>query len=63
MLVLPAASFPCDDDDNNCDQYCSMASGSPLCSCETGYLLGEDEKTCDGEVSSSVATIYVPQHL
>lgn len=36
-----------------------MASGSAVCSCRAGYVPGDDEKTCDGEVSRSVGTTPV----
>ena len=37
---------PCGE--NDCEQLCANIDGSPVCSCNTGYVLAKDEKLCDG---------------
>ena len=33
---------------DGCDQICTNTNGSFYCSCNTGYRLNVDNKTCDG---------------
>lgn len=38
---------PCDLGDNGgCQHVCSKKGSDVLCSCEEGFELGDDEKTC-----------------
>ncbi len=38
----------CGEDTDGCAQNCTNNNGSFLCSCGTGYSLGEDNLRCDG---------------
>ena len=37
----------CGEDTDGCAQNCTNNNGSSLCSCGTGYSLGEDNLRCD----------------
>ena len=41
----------------NCSQVCTNTNGSYFCECNTGYLLAEDDMTCNGECSSNKALV------
>ena len=34
--------------DHECDQVCTNTDGSFVCSCDDGYLLQADGRTCEG---------------
>ena len=38
----------CDKENGGCDDICLNSEGSFECSCEDGYALNEDGKTCSG---------------
>ena len=42
--------FACESGTNPCDQICvvDQQTGSPVCSCLSGYTINADEITCDG---------------
>jgi len=40
--------------DHECDQGCNNTVGSYSCSCDDGYLLGTDGRTCEGKPTHSV---------
>ena len=39
----------CSTNKGNCSQICTNTDGSYVCSCQSGYLLGADRKTCNGK--------------
>ena len=39
----------CSAVNRNCSQICTNITGSYVCSCHSGYLLGEDNQTCNGK--------------
>ena len=39
---------------HDCDQLCSNTDGSYTCSCNNGFTLDEDGKTCHGQYSVSM---------
>ena len=42
----------CAVNNGGCDQNCTNTEGSFYCSCQMGYNLNEDGRTCDGENGS-----------
>ena len=42
---------------NNCQQECTNTEGSFTCSCQMGFVLGADQRTCDRE-----SVIYTHVH-
>ena len=47
----------------NCSQTCTNTNGSYLCSCNSGYTLNADNRTCHGWSDSTLASlrlIHVP---
>ena len=34
--------------DHGCQQWCNNTDGSYICSCDAGYELNDNGKTCDG---------------
>ena len=39
---------------SNCTQVCTNTIGSYLCDCNTGYIVGTDNATCNGKTSISI---------
>lgn len=39
----------CEADNGGCSHLCRHTSSGPVCSCNFGYQLDEDQKTCIGE--------------
>jgi len=39
----------CDSDNGGCSHHCRHGTLGPVCSCNQGYQLAEDLKTCLGE--------------
>ena len=46
----------CDLDNGGCDQICTNAEGSFKCSCEPGYALAPNNRSCEGMY---VCTLYI----
>ncbi|XP_077867756.1 uncharacterized protein LOC144357179 [Saccoglossus kowalevskii] len=45
--VPPVSVTPsCGMDNGGCEHQCQLTNGLETCSCDTGYVLNEDEKTC-----------------
>lgn len=44
----------CDDNNGGCFHHCDHSTNGPLCSCNQGYILDLDGKTCTGNVWSSI---------
>ena len=38
----------CANNNGNCEQLCNNTKGSFTCSCQSGYILNVDQRTCDG---------------
>ena len=38
----------CSDGTHNCSQICTNTPGSFICECNNGFLLDNDEATCNG---------------
>ena len=36
---------------NPCDQICTNSEGSFVCSCNDGYVLDDDQTSCNGKLS------------
>ena len=49
--VLPTAECP---RNNNCDQTCVLINATEQCSCNPGYMLCADSRTCYGEYIPSL---------
>ena len=47
----------CSGGSNKCDQTCTNTEGSYTCSCNSGYTLSSDGRSCNGMYSSSVQFI------
>ena len=51
---IPLLSFhssdinECASNNGNCEQLCNNTKGSFTCSCQLGYILNADQRTCDG---------------
>ena len=43
---------------NNCNQICNNTDGGFYCSCEEGYLLANDSKSCKGIIPTQTHLIY-----
>ena len=64
LLLAHAATVRCVDGKHNCEQECSNATGTAICSCRSGYALEEDEKTCNGTLNKqSFLIMYVRVHV
>ena len=42
----------CTMSSNPCDQNCTNNNGSFVCSCTNGYVLDDDQRSCDGKCVS-----------
>lgn len=40
----------CVDSNGGCDQICKHSPKGPVCSCQHGYRLQSDGKTCEGVI-------------
>lgn len=49
FCVISADIDECSLDSVNCDQLCSNSNGSYACSCRSGFVLNDNNYTCDGE--------------
>ena len=38
----------CESEDFYCEQICTNSDGSYTCSCRDGYILNDDDETCEG---------------
>ena len=38
----------CSSNNGNCSQICTNTNGSFICSCQIGYVLNADSRTCNG---------------
>ena len=61
----------CQTSNGGCAQNCANTIGSFICSCNSGYILNADSRTCDGKTtklclfvlaSNDVKSTYVLQH-
>ena len=41
----------CDDTYHGCHHTCLNTNGSYVCSCYNGFILSEDERSCEGNYS------------
>ena len=41
---------PCDSNNGGCSQTCTSIVGSFVCSCMIGYILGADNRICNGKL-------------
>lgn len=48
---------------SGCTQNCTNNIGSFTCSCNTGYALASDNKTCNGELDQKVSLIEFGLHF
>jgi len=46
-------------DPKSCQDYCENTDGAYTCSCNKGYKLKGDERTCEGEVHSFLNMFYI----
>ena len=54
IRLLFTAISRCDMFEVGCQQVCFMDHGQPKCSCQKGYKLNSDGRTCDGELKSTL---------
>ena len=55
----------CIEGSANCDQDCTNTIGSYMCSCNPGYHLASDGRTCNGKsvsVESPIGMLYTHFH-
>lgn len=38
----------CNSNNGGCEHNCNDSNGHVICTCQSGYHLGSDEKSCDG---------------
>ena len=48
LYIVSTDIDECSIGSNSCSQLCQNTIGSFDCSCQTGYIIGEDNKTCSG---------------
>ena len=48
MTLLHTDINECQQMNSTCDQLCTNTEGSFVCSCEEGYELQNDRKSCEG---------------
>lgn len=48
VLICVTDVNECSEELSGCDQQCLNTDGSYICSCDTGYTLLPDSKTCQG---------------
>ena len=48
-ISLPTDVNECNSNNGNCAQVCTNTVGSYSCSCNTGYRLASDSRTCSGK--------------
>ena len=54
----------CDTNSGGCDHTCVNKDGSFECKCDDGYILGNDSKSCSGNiVCHSVLPILTKSYL
>lgn len=47
----------CESNNGGCSHHCQHSTGGPVCSCNHGYRLDDDLKTCIGKVLQQEAFI------
>jgi len=47
----------CENSNGGCSHHCQHSSGGPVCSCNHGYRLHEDLKTCVGKLGGALSRI------
>lgn len=52
-----AVQNPCADQNGGCMHECRVDGGKAHCDCKAGFILAEDRKTCEGNVSRKSADI------
>ena len=48
-LIITTDTNQCDADNGGCDHTCTDLIPGHVCSCNDGYILDDDSKTCNGE--------------
>lgn len=48
----------CDSDNFGCSNNCVNTLGSAFCSCPQGFQLQADQKTCSGEVTYKLLSLF-----
>ena len=44
----------CETSDNDCDQHCHNSHGSYYCTCDFGYVLETDGRSCIGIINEKI---------
>ena len=52
----------CATNNGGCDQNCHNTAGSYYCTCNTGFLLDDDDHGCSGEYHFILKTIAIALH-
>ena len=52
----------CSEDSDNCHHHCSNTDGSFVCSCNPGFTLASDGKTCNGITNLAIQFNLFPLH-
>ena len=47
-LLVTTDVNACSSNNGNCSQICANTNGSFICSCQIGYILNADGRTCNG---------------
>lgn len=70
--ILTSVPFPgiemeivnsCEANNGGCSHTCHHTSSGPVCTCNFGYRLEEDQKTCTGKARGKVQILFSQAHL
>ena len=50
LCILLADINECSEETHQCTQNCNNTIGSYVCSCNSGFIIDVDGRTCDGEM-------------
>lgn len=53
----------CETNNGGCSHLCRHTSSGPVCACNLGYQLDEDQKTCIGNPITDLAIGYMEEGL
>ena len=59
VLIFSIDVDECSEGSHNCDQICTNTDGSFTCSCEPGFKLSTDRKSCIGMYYIYYTLVYI----